>query len=179
MTFDGEVKANNAKLYTRPKQNPHIIAAAVSVETAEWLGSWADGMITIHKPIEELKATIAAFERGGGSGKRKHLKVQLSYARSRDEALDGAYDQWRTNVLSHENLGNFSQPAEFDKEAENVTIEQLEKMVHISSDPKQFVEWIRGYMDMGFENIILHNVNRQQEQFINDFGRDVIPYCKG
>ena len=89
---------------------------------------------------------IDAFERGGGKGKKKHLKVQLSYARSREQAVAGAYDQWRTNVLSHENLGNFSQPEHFDKEAENVTMEQLEKMVHISSDPQEFVQWIRQYV---------------------------------
>jgi alkanesulfonate monooxygenase SsuD/methylene tetrahydromethanopterin reductase-like flavin-dependent oxidoreductase (luciferase family) len=135
-------------------------------------------MITIHKPYEELKAMVDAFERGGGRGKKKYLKVQLSYARSREAALAGAYDQWRTNVLSHENLGNFSQPAHFDKEAEKVDMEQVEKMVHISSDPQEFVQWIRQYVEMGFENIILHNVNRQQEEFITDFGTNVIPQCK-
>jgi coenzyme F420-dependent glucose-6-phosphate dehydrogenase len=178
VTHDGVIKVNNARLYTRPERNPHIIAAAVSEKTAEWLGSWADGMITIHKPYQELKAMIDAFERGGGKGKKKYLKVQLSYAQSHDAAIEGAYDQWRTNVLSHENLGNFSQPAQFDREAEKVPVEQLEKMVHISSDPQQFVEWIRQYIAMGFENIILHNVNRQQEQFITDFGKYVIPKCK-
>jgi coenzyme F420-dependent glucose-6-phosphate dehydrogenase len=49
--------------------------------------------------------------------------------------------------------------------------------VHISSDPQQFVDWIQQYTRMGFENIILHNVNRQQELFIKDFGAMVLPRC--
>ena len=178
VNFEGVISVKNARLYTMPEHSPQIVAAAVTEKTAEWLGSWADGMITIHKPYNELKATIDAFERGGGKGKKKYLKVQLSYARSHEAAIADAYDQWRTNVLSNENLGDFSQPEQFDREAENVSAEQLEKMVHISSDPQQFVEWIRKYIQMGFENIILHNVNREQEQFINDFGKNVLPQFK-
>jgi len=178
VSFEGTISVNNARLYTLPRRPPRIIAAAVTEKTAEWLGSWADGLITIHKPYQELKAMINAFERGGGKGKKRVLKVQLSYARSREEALSGAYDQWRTNVLSHENLGDFSQPAHFDRAAEKVTPGELEKMVHISPDPKQHIEWIRQYIDMGFENIILHNVNRQQELFIRDFGAKVLPHLK-
>ncbi|HYG15327.1 MAG TPA: hypothetical protein VEC12_06190, partial [Bacteroidia bacterium] len=67
---------------------------------------------------------------------------------------------------------------EFDKAAENITREEMAKMVHISTDPKELVEWIRQYVDMGFENIILHNVNREQELFIEDFGEHVLPELK-
>lgn len=175
VNFEGTFTVKNAKLYTLPERPPNIIAAAVTEKTAEWLGSWADGMVTIHKPYEELQAMIDAFERGGGKGKSKALKVQLSYAGSRKEALHGAYDQWRTNVLSNENLGDFSHPTQFDREAEGLPIEELEKMVHVSADPNHFVKCIRQYIDMGFENIILHNVNRQQETFITDFGKYVLP----
>jgi coenzyme F420-dependent glucose-6-phosphate dehydrogenase len=177
VSFEGTITVKEARLYTLPPQSPEIIAAAVSEETAEWLGSWADGMITIHKPQKELKAMTEAFERGGGKGKKRHLKVQLSYAPAYDEALSGAYDQWRTNVLSNKHLGDFSQPGQFDRAAEKVPVEQLEKMVHISNDPQQFVDWIQQYIDMGFENIILHNVNREQELFIKDFGEKVLPRC--
>jgi coenzyme F420-dependent glucose-6-phosphate dehydrogenase len=178
VNFEGTISVKDARLYTLPKRTPRIIAAAVTEKTAAWLGSWADGMITIHKPQKELQAMIDAFEGGGGKGKEKYLKVQLSYAHSHQEALSGAWHQWRTNVLSHKNLGDFSQPAQFDREAEKVTVEQLEKMVLISSDPQQFVDWIQQYIAMGFENIILHNVNREQEQFIRDFGEKVLPHCK-
>jgi coenzyme F420-dependent glucose-6-phosphate dehydrogenase len=178
VNFEGTITVHNARLYTLPERAPQIIAAAVTEKTAEWLGSWAEGMITVHKPLKELQSMIDAFEGGGGKGKKRYLKVQLSYARTREEAFSGAWDQWRTNVLSHEHLDDFSQPAQFDKEAEKVTAEQLEKMVHISSDPQYFIKLINQYIDMGFENIILHNVNRQQEIFIRDFGGKVLPQLR-
>ncbi len=178
VSYEGIISVNNARLYTLPQQAPLIIAAAVTEKTAEWLGSWADGMVTIHKPYPELQAMIEAFERGGGKGKKKYLKVQLSYARTHEEALSGAWDQWRTNVLPDGHLGDFSQPSQFDKAAEKVTTGDLEKMVHISADPQKHIEYIKQYIDMGFENIILHNVNRDQDLFIRDFGAKVLPALK-
>jgi probable non-F420 flavinoid oxidoreductase len=175
VNHDGTITLKDTKLYTLPKSAPQILAAAVTEQTAEWLGSWAEGLITIHKPYNELMAVIKAFERGGGKGKPMFLKVQLSYARTHEDALSGAFDQWRTNVLSGEKLADLALPGQFDEAAKDVTREDLERMVHISADPDQHIEWIRQYIDMGFKNIILHNVNRQQDEFINDFGRFVLP----
>ena len=58
----------DAKLYTRPEILPLIIGAAVTPETAEWLGSWADGLITTSHPPEKLKKLsmrlVAVAEKG-------------------------------------------------------------------------------------------------------------------
>jgi hypothetical protein len=48
-------------------------------------------------------------------------------------------------------------------------------MVRISPDVQQHIDWIAKDMELGFERIILHNVNREQELFINDFGEKVLP----
>lgn len=178
LTHDSTFRVDRGRLYTLPEQPPFLLAAAVTEATAEWLGSWADGLITIHKPLHELEAMIKAFRKGGGINKPLYLKVQLSYARSYQEALDGAMDQWRTNVLPMDKLGDLSTPEEFDLAARQVSAEEVEKMVHIAADPAQHIEWIRQYQEMGFEHIILHNVNRQQELFIRDFGKYVLPALK-
>jgi coenzyme F420-dependent glucose-6-phosphate dehydrogenase len=178
VNHDGTFQVKEAKLYTLPQKVPLMLGAAVTEKTAAWLGSWADGMITIHKPIDELKAMIQAFEKGGGKGKPMYLKVQLSYAKTYEAAMAGAYDQWRTNVLPHDKLGDLSKPEHFDNAAREVTREDVAKMVHISADLQQHADWIRQYIEMGFENIILHNVNREQELFIQDFGEAVLPRLK-
>ena len=178
VTHKGTVTIKDAKLYTLPASVPRIIAAAVTDQTAEWLGSWADGLITIHKPPDKVQATIDAFRKRGGHGKPLYLKMQLSYARDYHEALSGAYDQWRTNVLPPEKLQDLYLPQHFDEAAKSVTTKDIEKMVLVSDDPAQFVSWIKQYLELGFEHIILHNVNRQQELFIKDFGEKVLPHFK-
>ncbi|WP_207514368.1 TIGR03885 family FMN-dependent LLM class oxidoreductase [Longitalea luteola] len=176
VTHEGAVTIKDAKLYTRPPKVPPIIAAAVTDHTAEWLGSWAEGLITIHKPLDKMKATVDAFHKGGGKGKPLYLKMQLSYARSYDEALAGALDQWRTNVLPSEKLQDLYLPQHFDAAAREITAKEIEQMVLVSDDPAKHVAWIKQYIELGFEHIILHNVNRQQEFFIKDFGEHVLPH---
>jgi coenzyme F420-dependent glucose-6-phosphate dehydrogenase len=175
VTHHGRVTVECARLYTLPKQLPLLYGAAVTTETAEWVGGWADGLTTIHKPLEELEETVKAFRRGGGDGKPMIIKVQLSYARNEEDAISGAYDQWRTNIFQGTVLGDLYKVEQFDALGEFVTIEKLKEMVNISSDPKVHIDLIKSYIDLGFNTVILHNVNRDQETFIADFGDKVLP----
>lgn len=175
VTHHGRVTVENAKLYTLPKITPLLIGAAVTEETAHWMGSWADGLITIHKPYEELKKVVAAFKEGGGAGKPMYLKVQLSYAQTYEAALAEAYDQWRTNIFSGTVLGDLAAVAQFDAVGAFVQPEEIKSMVRISNNVAEHIEWIQSDIDLGFERIILHNVGRNQEMFIQDFGEQVLP----
>lgn len=175
VTHFGRVTVENAKLYTLPKVAPLIVGAAVTKETAEWMGSWADGMITVHRPYKELKEVVDAFRNNGGSGKPVFLKVQLSYARTEEEALNGAHDQWRTNIFHSTVLGDLWQVEQFDALGALVQPKEMIEMVRISSDMQKHIDWIKQDMELGFERIILHQVNRQQELFIQEFGDKVLP----
>jgi len=175
VTHYGRVTVQEAKLYTRPVVTPLMIAAAITPETAAWAATWADGLITVHQPAAKLREVVAAFKRGGGANKPLLLKVQLSYARTEEEALTGAWDQWRNNIFSGDELGDIWHVHEFDEKGNSVKPEDMYGMVHISADLGRHIDWIGQYIDMGFERIMLHNVNRQQERFIKDFGRVVLP----
>ena len=178
VNHEGLVTVQDAKLYTLPKIFPPLIGAAVSKKTAEWLGGWADGLITVNRPLEELKEVVDAFRNGGGEGKPMFLKVQLSYDVSDDQALEGAWDQWRTNVLPPEILDDLWTVKQFDVTAEYVKKEDMRKFVNVSSDSNDHIQWIRSYIELGFDKVILHNVNREQEQFIRHFGATVLPKLK-
>jgi coenzyme F420-dependent glucose-6-phosphate dehydrogenase len=178
VTHFGRVTVEGAKLYTLPKVQPLIIGAAVTKETAAWMGGWADGMITVHQEHKALKEVVEAFRKNGGEGKPVYLKAQLSYATTEEEALQGAYDQWRTNIFKSTALSELWQVEQFDAVAEMVQPEELRGMVRISADLQQHIDWIRQDMELGFERIILHNVNREQEGFIKAFGEKVLPFVK-
>jgi coenzyme F420-dependent glucose-6-phosphate dehydrogenase len=175
VNFHGQIHVENAKLYTLPKVTPPLFGAAVSVETAGWMGSFVDGLITVSKPIEELRKVVEAFKAGGGEGKPIYLKTQLSFAKTEQEALDGAFHQWKTNVLPSNLLSDLQKVSHFTAAASFTQPEDLKDMVNISADPQQHVNWIKEYQSLGFDRIILHNVNRDQEYFIQEFGAKVLP----
>lgn len=176
VTHRGLVCVEEATLYTRPDVAPLIVGAAITPETAEWLGGWADGLITTSRPPEQLKTVVDAFRRGGGEGKPMILKVQLSYDRDETAARMGAYDQWSTNIFQSVLLSDLKIPAQFDAAAKYVKPDELDQQVRISSEPQQHIEWLQKDIELGFSELILHNVNRNQTQFIEDFGAKVLPH---
>jgi coenzyme F420-dependent glucose-6-phosphate dehydrogenase len=170
------VKVSEAKLYTRPDYVPAVIGAALTEQTARWVGSWADGMITTSRSPEELRRVIDAFHAGGGEGKPVYLKVQLSYDTTYEKALAGAYEQWKNNVFSSALLSDIRSPQGFDDAGKMVKPDDLLPFVRISDSTDQHLEWLQADAEAGVTNLYLHNVNTEQAQFIEAFGKDVLPH---
>jgi coenzyme F420-dependent glucose-6-phosphate dehydrogenase len=171
----GLVTVEDAKLYTLPEEPPLIIGAALTEETAEWVGEWADGLITVSYPQEQLQGMIDAFRKGGGNGKPLSLKFHVSYDTSEEEALQGAFEQWKPVVFKSNVQTELRSPEQFKNAAEFVEPDVMKEHVKIFVHPDQFIQQINEYIEMGFSEIVVHNVNVRQEKFIEDFGSKVIP----
>jgi coenzyme F420-dependent glucose-6-phosphate dehydrogenase len=176
VSSQGAVTANAARIYDLPSEPPTIIGAALSPETAQWLGTWADGMITTARPLPELTKMIDAFYQGGGAGQPVLLKAQLSYGKTREEALEGAYQEWRFALVAGDQLGELRKPEDFESAAQQVTRAMVREQVEVITTPEEAIAWLKGLQQLPLSKIILHNVNRDQERFITDFGKDVLPY---
>jgi probable non-F420 flavinoid oxidoreductase len=175
VTHEGLITVKHAKLYSRPAQQLRIVGAAVSAESAQWVGSWADALITVFKPAKELRQVIDAFHRGGGEGKPMYLQAQTSYAKTEDTARQAAFDQWRQCGLESETLTELATPADFARKTSDLVPSDMDDKVRISADLKQHAAWIEEYFELGFDAVYLHQTGREQEQFIDAFGEHVLP----
>lgn len=175
VTHDGNVRVENAKLYTRPKNPPALIGAAITDKTAEWIGGWADGLITVAESPNELSKIINAFHRGGGKGKPVYIKLEVSYDRDEEKALKGAYDQWKANIFESNVLTNLKSPKQFDNASKLFDPEIMLDKVNIFTDINEYIELLSEYIKLGIDHIYIHNVNLNQKQFIEDFGQKVLP----
>jgi coenzyme F420-dependent glucose-6-phosphate dehydrogenase len=175
VTHYGHVRLLGVTLYTRPAVPPKIFGAAVTAETARWVGGWADGLLTVGGPPEAVRQRLKAFSEGGGAGKPVILQVALSYARDEAAARQGAYEQWRTNVFPSDVLAELWTPEQFEAVARYVRVEDLEASVRISADPQRHLAWLQQDAALGVSQINLHNVNCGQEAFIEVFGTHVLP----
>jgi coenzyme F420-dependent glucose-6-phosphate dehydrogenase len=175
VTRQAPIPTEEAHLFTRPSHPPLLLGAALSVATAEWLGSWADGMITVNAEEKKLRELIDAFRRGGGTGKKLALQVHLSWAPGDDEARQLAHRHWRPNIVPPAVAELLRMPAQFEAVTATLRPEDLEGHVLMSSDPDRYLQALEEYRAMGFEEIYLHNVGPNQQQFLDTFGRDVLP----
>jgi hypothetical protein len=89
--------------------------------------------------------------------------------------MAGAFAQWKTNVLAGEVSEELRTPAQFEGAAAHVREEDVRKAVRVSADLQRHVAWLHEDLAMGFERLMLHNVNLAQAPFIDAFGERVLP----
>jgi probable non-F420 flavinoid oxidoreductase len=175
VTHDGLVRVDRARLWSLPDAPPPLYGAAVSEETARWMGGWADGLATVYRPPAALARIVEAFREGGGEGKPLLLQVHVSWAPDEEEALRIAHEQWRTNVFAPPVCWDLETPAHFDEAARHVRPEDVRGSVLVSSDLGRHAAWIREAAELGFGAVNIHHVGQEQDAFIDAFGRSVLP----
>ena len=175
VTHAGHVTVSEARLWTRPERPPMLVGAAVTPETAGWVAGWADALITVNQPDEQLDAVVRAFRTNGGEDKPMYLQLHLAWAPTEDEARAAAFAQWRQNTLDNSVMTSLAHPSQIRAAAARVTPEHLDDAVRISSDVGRHVAWIGRELERGFDAVYLHEVGREQERFVETFGREVLP----
>jgi len=179
VTHHGRIVVEEAKLYTRPRKPPQLFGAALHTETAEWVGSWADGLITIGAPAAQLAELLAAFRSGGGEGKPVKVQAALGWAPTEAEAKDGAWSQWRANVIGGDLLANVRTCADFEAAARFVARDDVAACLPVSHDPLAHAERLQEYVHAGATDIYLVNVAPPQREFIEVFAERVLPAVRG
>lgn len=84
-------------------------------------------------------------------------------------AVKGAYEQWRTNVLQPDKLADLSKPEHLDKIAEEITENEIAEKVPMIISMDQLFNELNSLADLDIGLFSLHNVNREQELFIEAF----------
>jgi coenzyme F420-dependent glucose-6-phosphate dehydrogenase len=174
VSSDGPIRIADATLHDRPARPPLIVGAALSPDTAAWIGRWADAMITVAGPFDEMRAVVDAFRAGGGEHKPAFLQVALSYAPTQEEAVYAAFDQWRQCVLSNHQLADLRTPDELDAATAAAAPSDVLGLVRTSPHIERHLDWLREDARLGFERIYLHNVAREhQDLFIEAIGAEL------
>lgn len=178
VTHRGRVTVIEARLYTRSAAPVPLYGAAVTPETAAFVGGWADGLLTTGTDVETLRRVIEAFRSHGGAGKPVHLQHGLSWAPTEAEAVANALDQWAPLAAGGDVSWNLSQPADFDMVGRLTTEEAIRNCVAVSADLGRHKQWLGDLMELDVAAIHLHCVGRNQAEFIDAFGADVLPHLK-
>jgi coenzyme F420-dependent glucose-6-phosphate dehydrogenase len=175
VTMRGHVIAQDARLWVTPARTPLLLGAAISAETARFVGEWADGLITVAGPRDEMRKVIDAFRETGGD-KPMFLQVTLSFANTDEQARAIALDQWRQGVVGPDQLTDLTSPEAFDRAAAHARAADLEDKVRMSADVGRHLAWLHEDLEMGFERVYVHNVAREHlDRFIEAWAERVLP----
>ena len=186
--FTGEVirhhgtyfKLESARIYTRPEQPVPIYVATAGPLNAKRTGRLADGLITVGAADAKIQNIWKACDEGcREAGKDptqmpKLLQIHVSWAPTDEQALENAMKEWPNGGMNFPKQ-DIKNPEDFAAMARLVRPEDFRNRVLITSDLDAHRAHIQHFIDMGFDEIHLHNVGRNQAEFIETFGRDVLP----
>ena len=170
----------SAKLYTRPETPVPIYVATAGPVNAKRTGKFADGMITVGAADEKIGMLWDKFDEGAReagkdpAGKPKILQIHLSWDPDPDVAMDNALREWPNGGMAFPKQ-DIKNPEDFAAMAKLVRPEHFLNRCEVSSELSAQTENIQHYVDMGFDEIYLHNVGRNQFEFIEAFRREVLP----
>ncbi len=173
-------KLESTRLWTMPAVAPEILIATAGPITAKRAGRNADGLITVGAPIEKVSMLFNKFEAGAREGGKdpstmpKVLRLHLSWAETDELAMANALREWPNGAMRFPK-SDIRSPFEFEQIAKHLRPEDFDGRMVISSDPDVHRAHIQQFVDLGFDKIYLHNVGRNQREWIDVFGRDVLP----
>jgi alkanesulfonate monooxygenase SsuD/methylene tetrahydromethanopterin reductase-like flavin-dependent oxidoreductase (luciferase family) len=163
-----------------PEQAPEIYVATAGPVTARRAGKAVDGLITVGAPLEKIDGLFAKFDQGvRDSGREpetlpKLLQLHLSWAPTDEQAMTNAMVEWPNGGMKFPK-GDIRSPFEFEQMAKLVRPEDFDGRMVISADPDVHRANIQKFADLGFDRIYLHNVGRNQKEWAEVFGREVLP----
>jgi G6PDH family F420-dependent oxidoreductase len=173
-------KLETTRLWTLPDEPPPILIATAGPVTAKKTGALADGLITVGAPEEKIESIFAkcregCIEAGNDPTKFRYiLQLHLSWAPTDEEALTNAMVEWPNGGMKFPKQ-DIRSPHDFAAMAKLVRPEDFEGRMLISSDPEKHRAQIQRFIDLGFDQVYLHNVGRNQADWIEVFGREVLP----
>jgi coenzyme F420-dependent glucose-6-phosphate dehydrogenase len=178
---DGEYfTLESARLYTRPEQPVPIYVATAGPVNAKKTGKFADGIITVGAADEKIAMLWDKFREGAReAGKdaeamKTQLQIHVSWASTQPEAEKNALVEWPNGGMPFPKQ-DIKNPEDFEQMAKLVRIENFANRMLISADLDEHTAQIQKFVDMGFDEIYLHNVGRDQPAFIKAFGEKVLP----
>ncbi len=179
--YQGEhITLESARLYTMPETPPPIYVATAGPVQSKRTGRYCDGIITVGAADEKIRMLMERFEEGAREAGKdpaqmpRIVQLHVSWAESRQEALENALREWPNGGMPFPK-GDIRNPEDFQAMARFVRPENFENRVLISPDLDEHLEYIQHYIDLGFDEVYVHNVGRNQEEFIRAYGERVIP----
>jgi coenzyme F420-dependent glucose-6-phosphate dehydrogenase len=170
----------SARLYTLPEERIPIYVATAGPVNAKRTGRHADGIITVGAADEKIRMLWDKFADGAREAGKDpeamttQLQVHISWAPTTKEAEENAVREWPTGGMPFPKQ-DIRHPEDFENMAKLVRIEHFANRMLISADLEELAAHIQSFVDLGFHEIYLHNVGRDQAAFIDAFGKDVLP----
>jgi coenzyme F420-dependent glucose-6-phosphate dehydrogenase len=182
--FEGRYyRTSKATIYDRPDPEVPVYVAASGPLAARLAGRVGDGFIcTSGKDPSLYDELLANVEEGARAADRdprairRMIEIKVSYDRDAQRAHDHCHF-WAPLALRPEQKEGIEDPIEMERIAD-ANLHLAPSRFIVSSDPLEVVERIGAYLDLGFDDLVLHAPGFDQLRFLDQFCADVLPQLR-
>ncbi|HTX43254.1 MAG TPA: TIGR03557 family F420-dependent LLM class oxidoreductase [Methanocella sp.] len=185
ITFQGDYYATRkARLYTAPRRNIPIYISSLVPESAFFAGYYGDGLITGTSPPEVMKAIMAEFDAGAReagkdpAGMPRQIECFVAYTDDEDAAIKAYKQYWAGTMVMAMYLQNIYTPQMSARNGAIAGTDTVKARVCISRDPEVHAKFAQRFIDAGFNRVYFHCAGPDQYEFIEGYGRDVLPIIR-
>jgi coenzyme F420-dependent glucose-6-phosphate dehydrogenase len=182
--FEGDYyRTRKATIYDRPDEPVPIYVAASGPLAAKLAGRVGDGFIcTSGKDpalYDELLAKVVegAESAGRDPARIRHMiEIKVSYDRDPERVITNTHP-WAALALKPEQKEGIEDPIEMERVAD-ANLDQAPSRFICSADPEEVAQRIGTYVELGFEELLLHAPGEDQSRFLEQFSADVLPLLR-
>jgi coenzyme F420-dependent glucose-6-phosphate dehydrogenase len=187
VSWDGEYyETRGAKLYTRPQneQIPLYVSSMVP-DSADFAGEHGDGLFTVGgKEPDHYRELFEAFEEGARrAGKNpsqmpRLIELNVNFSDDREGIVSTYKKYWAATSIPALFTESIYTPAQAQENGAAVGAETILEKMCLSTNPREHVEWVSQYLELGFTHIFFHSVQEDQEEFLRSYGAEVLPLLR-
>jgi coenzyme F420-dependent glucose-6-phosphate dehydrogenase len=161
-TFRGKhYTVEQARIYDMPDKAPPIVVAAANPDAAKLAGEKGDGFMST-EPNED----VVKEYKGAGGKEPLYGKITGAFAKDVETAKKIGKERQPNTAMGGALSQELALPRDFEAVAELVREDDLEDSLVLGSDPGVWREKIDEYEKAGFTHVSLHNVAKEQADFI-------------
>src|SRR4051812_23326651 len=181
VSFQGEYyRTEKATIYDRPDEPVPVYVAASGPLAAKLAGRVGDGFIcTSGKDPALYTELLGKVEEGARDAGRdaaqikRMIEIKVSYDRDREQAVRNC-EWWAALALTPEQKEGVEDPIEMERLADENADKAHTRFI-ATHDVDEIVEQIGTYIDLGFDELVLHFPGPDQSTAIAEFAADVLP----
>jgi coenzyme F420-dependent glucose-6-phosphate dehydrogenase len=182
--FEGRFyRTARATIYDRPDEPVPIYVAASGPLAAKLAGRAGEGFIcTSGKDpalYEQLLGKVAEGAEEAGrdpAAIRRMIEIKVSYDRDPERVITNTHP-WAALALKPEQKEGIEDPIEMERVAD-ANLDQAPSRFICSADPEEVAQKIGTYVELGFEELLLHAPGEDQSRFLEQFSADVLPLLR-
>ncbi|MEU5566100.1 TIGR03557 family F420-dependent LLM class oxidoreductase [Micromonospora musae] len=174
-SYEGRhLQLEDARVFDLPETLPVIAVAASGHDSASLAAELGDGLFAT-EPKPEI---VQRYQAAGGTGPR-YAEAPMAWAPDDRQAVQAVLETSRWLVTGWKVMSELPNPVNFDAASAHVEEKHIRQLLSIGPDPEAHVAKVRGYVEAGFDHIVLQNAGPDPDGFLDFFAGDLAARLRG